>query len=73
MNIDVPANGATVGGWFLRGSPPDVGAAFGSQFAPSGFNLGVTRPPGQYWLVAYPFSSVSQTFVKEPVILINVQ
>lgn len=114
MNIDIPANGATVNqsftvaGWAIdraaaptrgtgvstvhvwawptNGAPPtfigaaayggyrpDVGALFGAQFSPSGFGIGASLPPGQYWVVAYPFSTVSGTFVKEQVILVNVQ
>ena len=47
----------------LGGIRPDVGAAFGSQFTPSGYNLQVSSlPPGTWDIVVYVHSSVSGAF-----------
>jgi glucose/arabinose dehydrogenase len=46
----------------LGGSRPDVGAYFGSRFTPSGYNMLVNLPPGQYYLVVYAHSTVTNTF-----------
>lgn len=45
------------GGW-----RPDVGAAFGSRFSPSGFSAYLTLPVGTWDLVAFAHSSVTGTF-----------
>jgi glucose/arabinose dehydrogenase len=61
-----PAGGGTpvfLGVPALRGSRPDVGAVFGSQFTPSGFNMAVsTLPAGTWDVVVYVHSSVSNAF-----------
>jgi subtilisin len=45
------------------GTRPDVGVAFGAQFANAGYNLIVSDlPPGTYQLVAYAHSSVTGSF-----------
>ncbi len=47
----------------LGGIRPDVGAAFGSQFTPSGYNLRVANLPSGTWdIVVYVHSSVSGAF-----------
>jgi hypothetical protein len=55
-------------------SRPDVGNAFGStNFAPSGFALTATLPKGDYLLVAYAHSTVTQTFNDVVTATIHVQ
>jgi hypothetical protein len=43
-------------------SRPDIGAAFGSRFTNSGFELQVVVAPGVYTFTAYMFSTVAGTF-----------
>ncbi len=46
-----------------RGPRPDVAAAFGPQFLQSGFGFIVSNvPPGQYWIVMTPWSSLTNGF-----------
>lgn len=46
-----------------RGPRPDVAAAFGPQFLQSGFGFIVQNvPPGPYWVVMTPWSSVTNGF-----------
>jgi hypothetical protein len=45
------------------GSRPDVGAAFGSQFTPSGFGLYANLGPGYYQVSAIVHSSVTASWV----------
>jgi hypothetical protein len=42
------------------GSRPDIGAAYGSQFTPSGYGLYATLGAGYYQVVVYAHSSVTQ-------------
>ncbi len=52
---------------------PDVGAAFGNpRFAPSGFRVVGTLPRGEYNLVVFARSSITQTFNNVSVIRIRV-
>jgi hypothetical protein len=44
------------------GSRPDVAAAFGSQFAASGYALAASLPPGSYTLVVFARSTISGAF-----------
>jgi YD repeat-containing protein len=45
------------------GSRPDVGAAYGSRFTPSGWGITPSGlSPGWYTLVLYPWSTVTQDF-----------
>jgi len=60
-----PANGATPFyiGEMDRGPRPDVAAAFGPQFLQSGFSFLVRDvPPGQYWIVITPWSTLTNGF-----------
>ena len=53
---------------------PDVGQAFGAQFAGAGFVLtGGTLPPGTYDLVVFARSTVTRTFNNVKVVRITVQ
>jgi hypothetical protein len=51
-----------VGTATLGASRPDVGAIFGSQFTPSGYNLTATLPAGYYQVVVFARSTVTGTF-----------
>lgn len=52
-----------VGTPVLGGSRPDVAAYLGnSRFTPSGYNMVVRLPPGQYDLSVYAHSTVTRTF-----------
>lgn len=51
-----------VGALATGGARPDVGAAFGAQFTPSGFTTQVSLKPGTWDLVAYAHSTVTGTF-----------
>ena len=44
------------------GTRPDVGAAFGSKFAPSSFGLTTTLTPGTYDLTTYAHSTFTNSF-----------
>jgi glucose/arabinose dehydrogenase len=60
-----PTNGGPpvfVGVPTLNGPRPDVGAAFGTRFTPSGYNMLVTLPSGTYDLSVYANSAVTRTF-----------
>lgn len=60
-----PASGAPpfFVGEVNRGPRPDVAAAFGLQFLDSGYSFLVRDvPPGQYWIVITPWSSVTNGF-----------
>jgi hypothetical protein len=69
-----------VGGtaWFggagtYGGSRPDVGAAFGSRFTPSGYALDLTIPtPGAYDLVVYARSTLTGTFNNVQIVRVQV-
>jgi hypothetical protein len=62
---------------FLRQAPatiprPDVGAAFGGQFAAAGFSLSApVLQPGRYRVVAYAHSVAAGAFTA--VVLVDVQ
>ena len=63
--VGVPAYGA---------ARPDVGGYFGSRFTPSGFNLAVSNlTAGQYDLIVFAHSSVSNAFDATQIIRVNVQ
>jgi hypothetical protein len=52
----------------------DVGAAYGSQFTNSGYNVTVSGlPPGQYQIVVYAHSTVTGTFNQSRVVTVVVQ
>lgn len=56
-------SGIFLGAPATGGSRPDIGAAFGSRFTPSGFGLNVSNlAPGSYTLVFYPWSTVTNNF-----------
>jgi len=60
-----PASGAApfFVGEVDRGPRPDVAAAFGPQFLQSGFSFLVRDiPPGQYWIVMTPWSTLTNGF-----------
>ncbi len=57
----------------LGGSRPDVGGYFGSRFTPSGYNMLVNLPPGQYYLVVYAHSVVTNTFDTWQVVQVTVR
>jgi endonuclease/exonuclease/phosphatase family metal-dependent hydrolase len=60
-----PASGAApfFVGEVTHGPRPDVAAAFGSQFLQSGFSFLVRNiPPGQYWIVMTPWSTLTNGF-----------
>jgi YD repeat-containing protein len=44
------------------GARPDVGAYYGSQFTNSGYGLTASLAPGGYQIVAYAWSTVTQSF-----------
>ena len=53
---------------------PDVGVAFGSRYAPAGFELlAAALPGGTYDLVVYARSTVAGTFNNAKVVRIRVQ
>jgi uncharacterized repeat protein (TIGR03803 family) len=55
---------------FARG---DVGAAYGSQFTNSGYNVPVSGlPPGQYQIVVYAHSTVTGTFNQSRVVTVTI-
>jgi hypothetical protein len=69
-----PTTGAAptwVGAFSTGGARADVGAAFGAQFAPSGFTTLVTLQPGTWDLVVYARSTVSGTFNNSRVARVN--
>jgi hypothetical protein len=52
------------------GARPDVGAAFGGHFTPSGYGIVVTGlPPGLYQLVVYARSAVTGSFDARAVVV----
>jgi hypothetical protein len=57
----------------LGGSRPDVGAVYGAQFTPSGYNLAATLTPGTYLLVVYTHSTVTNSFNLVTTVWITVQ
>jgi len=58
----------------LGGSRPDVGAFFGAQFTPSGYNLAASGlPPGTYDIVVFAHSGVSNSFDAARVVRVTVQ
>lgn len=54
------------------GSRPDVGAAYGSQFTPSGFGLYANLGAGYYQVVAYAHSTVTGTFSQAQSVYVTV-
>ncbi len=54
-------------------SRPDVGAAFGGQFTPSGYDAPITLAPGTYDLIVYARRSSSGSFDAARVVRIVVQ
>lgn len=71
-----PADGTAprfVGTAGYGGARGDVGAAFGAQFAHSGFGLTVrSLPPGTYTIVVYARSTLTRTFNAARVVVVNV-
>jgi hypothetical protein len=73
----IPANGTAnrflgVAGYGT--SRPDVGAAFGSRFTPSGFTLNTAAlPAGTYTIAVYAHSSVSGSFDNMRAITVTVR
>ena len=58
----------------LGGSRPDVGAFFGAQFTPSGYNMLVSgRPPGTYDIVVFAHSAVTNSFDAAQVLRVTVR
>lgn len=58
----------------LGGPRPDVGAFFGAQFAPSGYNMLVSgRPPGEYDIVVFAHSAVTNAFDAAQVLRVTVR
>lgn len=56
------------------GSRPDVGSAFGSRFATSGFNTWVSGlPPGTYTLVVFARSTATGTFNQSQSVQVTIQ
>jgi hypothetical protein len=72
-----PINGGSpvfLGTATLGGARGDVGAAYGSQFTNSGYNVTVSGlPPGQYQLAVYAHSTVTGTFNQSRVVTVVVQ
>src|SRR5438270_857873 len=65
--------GQFVAAALLGGTRPDIGAAFGSQFANSGFNFLMTGlSPGQYYVGVYARSNVSFQFFRQ-IALVTIQ
>jgi glucose/arabinose dehydrogenase len=62
-----------VGTPVLGGLRPDVGGYFGSRFTPSGYNMVANLPPGQYDLVVYAHSLVTNTFDTWQVVRVTVR
>jgi len=63
--VGVPAYGA---------SRPDVGAYFGTRFTPSGYNMAVSSlAPGQYDLIVFSHSLVTNSFDAAQVVRVTVQ
>jgi len=62
-----------VGAATMGGSRTDVGAAYGSQFTLSGYNLSATLAPGGYQLVVYTHSTVTNSFPLATVVWVTVQ
>jgi hypothetical protein len=63
--VGVPTYGA---------SRPDVGAAFGSQYTPSGYNMAISSlSPGTYDLVVFAHSSVTNNFDAAQVVRVTIQ
>jgi glucose/arabinose dehydrogenase len=58
----------------LGGARPDVGAFFGAQFTPSGYNMLVSGlSPGAYDVVVFAHSSVTNSFDAAQVLRVTVQ
>jgi len=56
------------------GNRPDVGAAFGSQFTPSGYGLIATPPAAGVWdILVFPHSTVSNAFEPAGVVRVTVR
>jgi glucose/arabinose dehydrogenase len=72
-----PGSGAQpifVGAAVSGGSRPDVGAAFGSRFASSGFSVLVSGlAPGDYQLVAFALSTATGTFNNSKAAIVTVR
>jgi uncharacterized repeat protein (TIGR03803 family) len=63
-----------VGAADTGGNRADVGAAYGSQFTNSGYNVSVSGlPPGQYQIVVYAHSTVTGTFNQSRVVTVVIQ
>ena len=73
----IPANGTAnrfLGVAGYGNSRPDVGAAFGSRFTPSGFSLNTAAlPAGTYTIAVYAHSSVSGSFDNMRAITVTVR
>lgn len=72
--IDATGAGTFVGAAPTGGARPDVGAAFGSQFATAGYNLVAGGlAPGTYQLIVYAHSTVTNSFSQARVVTVTVQ
>jgi hypothetical protein len=54
------------------GSRPDIGAAYGSQFTPSGYGLYATLGAGYYQVVVYAHSSVTASWSQAQSVYVTV-
>ena len=72
-----PADGRApiwIGAATYGGDRPDVAALFGERFAKSGFSIAVRGlAPGNYYLAAFPWSTVQRTFTPAHVVQITVR
>lgn len=69
-----PVAGGTplfLGGATLGFPRPDVGATYGAQFTPSGFQLATALPAGTYNVAVYGHSTVTGTFTSMAAVQVN--
>ena len=57
-----------------HGARPDVAAAYGPQFGQAGFSVVVSNlAPGDYMLVVFPYSSITQSFDYAAAVPLNIR